>query len=179
MTPPPETRNLVPAWTEDPTVTLISDDPNTTLELLDMSLTAYATWLTSHDPEEPYTPLSPTTQVCRAPCNMKLPARRAYQISGPKITPSRPFVLAPGENVTVRVRAGSMPWRVAGVAALFVAPLGILAGGLVSKNQDTRMPGYILIGFSGAILAGALPAIVLSSTRVEVDRDTPARGRAR
>lgn len=167
----PAPPNLVPASTEDPVATLISDNPRVVLTKLDIS------------PSEEFlrrvragsTMGLSESQVCATPCNVKVPSADLYRVNGDGVTSSRIFTLPRGERAVVNVKSGSS--TVAGVsAAILVASALALGAGatMVATGDDLVIPGLATLGGGVALTTtGVLLMNWRGVTRVDVKGDEP------
>jgi hypothetical protein len=104
-------------------------------------------------------------EVCRAPCDLRLPSDRRYRISGLRVRTSRPFTLAPTDGRAVLdVEAASEGASSGGVGLIVVGSILVPIGLLVALGGSTTasyagvvmsLTGLVGIIAGGVMLGGA------------------------
>jgi hypothetical protein len=123
---------------------------------------------------------------CVAPCRRWLERDALYRIAGDGIRPTQPFRLpAAGSDATVSVRAGSSRRYIAGLGAVTIGGLAVLASGAfllaggvgaleVMDDQqrsavgDARRNGAILLAGGAALTGLGIYFLISSRTRIDV-----------
>lgn len=118
----------------------------------------------------------PYVRVCVAPCTAPVQLDEgAYFVAGPKVMPSRPFML--DEHVDrpalrLHVRPGPRAIRFAGfgliVSGAILVPGGGLLVGAVERDPGSDIAGYVLIGTGVVALATGIALVIRGRTLVRV-----------
>ncbi|MGA9524352.1 MAG: hypothetical protein WBV82_23050 [Myxococcaceae bacterium] len=137
---------------------------------------------------------------CQAPCNRPvLTPSSDFFIAGPGVTASSPFtLLGQGQDVTLKVRAGSQGWRSAGAVSTYIGATGLVVGGsfllvhaltsgasdssdgptLSGGRSDSSFTFVFDVGLwttvAGAALTGiGIPLMIVNDTKVDVVEGAP------
>ena len=159
-----EPRNVTPEWTEEPVVTVTSDDPRTRLELMDMTLFDFSLgW----DPR-PWGRSYRSSELCAPPCSARLSAVHVYRISGDGITPSPPFLLPRGATASVRARTGSSTAWALGIGSVLLGGAMLTASPFLIGNVDEPAVGYGSLIGAGVLVVGGVALAIHGLTHVVV-----------
>ncbi len=104
-----------------------------------------------------------TEKVCRAPCNEVVEGHISarYFLQGDGVTPSKTFELPPFAALRIKVKAGSLMRRRAGVTMMTVGFLGVLGGaafvlyGAIAPSPVEPASGLSTNTRNGLIVGGA------------------------
>lgn len=166
----PSTRNLVPESTEDPAVTLVSDDSRATLDHVDMTPAEYASNTRSRQGGL-FITLADSSPICVAPCGGKLSHEALYTVSGPGIKRSTFFVLPRAEHVTVEAHTGSSALYALGSVLVVVGALALIPSIAAIAEERSRVYGMVGLGGSLGLLGGGVFTAYKGSTFVKVTED--------
>lgn len=113
--------------------------------------------------------------VCTAPCDRAVSVEDApaFFVASPAALPSKPFLLPPSGDVTVRVRAGRRRGFLAGWVLAGVGAPALVSGAVLMTLADddrTRLHTGAAVAGVGAsmVLTGAI-LVATGRTRVRVD----------
>lgn len=119
---------------------------------------------------------SAARSVCRAPCERVIDgsAGNPFFFGGSRTVPSRIFYLKDLEgDYVARVKPGRVGMLLGGAALLGLGYAGTLGGGLVvglSRDEEPRLVGGIVLGAGLALLAASIAMIVRGTTRYTLRR---------
>lgn len=131
----------------------------------------------------------PWGNLCKMPCDQAFPViDREFRVAGEGISPSRVFVIEPGERpVKLAInpgqsstyRAGTLSF-LAGVPVLLVGGVGLAfgSGSNIEHHDEIRTAGLITAIAGGALLLTALPLLYVGQTRVNTDKGVQIARRA-
>ena len=129
-------------------------------------------------------------EVCRAPCDQRVPASGNYRIGGSGVRASRTFVIDAGtdDRVFIEVDPSSKGWFVGGIVltsvgglttiiGLFVALIGAAASDL-SKQDNSLTAGGLTVAGVGAVatVAGVVALVSNSKSGATVSSTPPPAG---
>lgn len=122
----------------------------------------------------------PFVRVCTAPCTDPVSLEPGeYFVAGPKVMPSRPFVLddpAARRTLRLHVRPGPRAIRFAGfglvVGGALLVPGGGLLVGAVKQDPASDIAGYVFIGTGVAALAAGIALLLRGRTLVRAPDGT-------
>jgi hypothetical protein len=119
---------------------------------------------------------SAARSVCRAPCDRVIDgsAGNPFFFGGSRTVPSRIFYLKDLEgDYVARVKPGRIGLLLGGAGAFGLGYAGTLTGGLLvglTRDDDTRLAGGIVLGAGLALLAASIAMLVRGTTRYTLRR---------